>query len=1068
MKMLKTGTFAVKKLWEKPLVILMLLLLFVGVAILWDFLIGKRLFLLAEDAYAQFYPEMYNIFSLISNGEFPLWSFSKGLGQQVTVGNPNWLGDVFAWISILCGTKMEYSFGWVMLLKIVLSGLFFYLFLRELGVSPFTRVLFALIYAFNGQMFSWGLWMHYASEVVFIALWLYAMELHYKRKNLWLFPIVFALLLLSRNASYLYIYSLMTYLYMAMRFCFDFGIKFKLLFWRLVKFSPWYLCGIGISAVLLLPGVFLVLSSPRVSGDISMFRQLLFSNPLRIQDWKHFVISFGKLFSLEPYNTAMYPWTDKLELMTYVGIISTLLIPMIFIIRKNNKKHKFILIVLLLLVGLYHFSHYFRYFLNAFSSTYYKTSIFWTLISLILISVYIMECLLSDSHGAFGDKVCILPLNRGKFFYVVFAAYCFAFLCLNIIYSEIMIDRTIILIVALLLFYAIALNGMLKDKKNGNWKMLVLCLVCFEIISGHRSYIMDERWPVYNTISYQDGTEITVQELKANDSDFFRIKRKYDYTFNADWDWNHPQAQQYFGTSSYTSLLSPSILSIHKALDLTLEVGNNWGCGFNERDKLNSISSVKYYLAKNDAPIPKEYEFKYTGINDISVYENKNYIPMGYIYQYGIRESDCMPMMPRSKDDMMLNAVVLPDDVLKPSGFSYLEGLASKIQLLSSSLETYENIEIIEDDFPDGVKYRALTIDPQIILKLENPQKMLANYRFRFTIESENKSEGQIFYNDSAEGFSELKSERFDINSGKHSYEIGMNCASIASYIRFDVGNTTGEYRIEDFEIFEEPYGYKISDKPITFLEGTNVENVANNFPKSISYDSLNTDPNLYFNIDSPEEGLDYELNMKITSESDTGGQMYIRSENTGFGDLTSLYLDRFNIKKGKSDYKLTFHSDEPISQIRIDVGDANGAYTIEDIKLQVYRTMDTEQTQAAVQDLREETMDMTYFSNSHIKGNIEMRDAGFFFLSIPYDKGWHLKVDGVEKELVMANFGFCGAFLEAGYHDIALDYMTPWLIPGIVVSIISLSGLFIAVAFSKKKGGNKNGTAINGDNPRL
>ena len=67
--------------------------------------------------------------------------------------------------------------------------------------------------------------------------------------------------------------------------------------------------------------------------------------------------------------------------------------------------------------------------------------------------------------------------------------------------------------------------------------------------------------------------------------------------------------------------------------------------------------------------------------------------------------------------------------------------------------------------------------------------------------------------------------------------------------------------------------------------------------------------------------------------------------------------------------------------------------------------------------------MNTTLFSENKIEGNIKVSGNKMVYLSFPYDKGWHLKVDGKETEKVFVSNGMTGVYLTSGSHTIDLQY---------------------------------------------
>ena len=79
------------------------------------------------------------------------------------------------------------------------------------------------------------------------------------------------------------------------------------------------------------------------------------------------------------------------------------------------------------------------------------------------------------------------------------------------------------------------------------------------------------------------------------------------------------------------------------------------------------------------------------------------------------------------------------------------------------------------------------------------------------------------------------------------------------------------------------------------------------------------------------------------------------------------------------------------------------------------------------------------------ISGNIEVTNDGYFNLSIPYDKGFNIKVDGKEVEYEKVNNAFIGFEIKKGTHHVEIEYAAPNALLGKIVSLISF-GIFIII----------------------
>ena len=85
------------------------------------------------------------------------------------------------------------------------------------------------------------------------------------------------------------------------------------------------------------------------------------------------------------------------------------------------------------------------------------------------------------------------------------------------------------------------------------------------------------------------------------------------------------------------------------------------------------------------------------------------------------------------------------------------------------------------------------------------------------------------------------------------------------------------------------------------------------------------------------------------------------------------------------------------------------------------------------------------------VKGNIDVKEDGLLFTSIPFDKGWAVKVDGKKVETKAIKDGFLGIELKSGTHKLEFSYFPQGLKPGLFISSISILILLVAFILSKK-----------------
>ena len=109
---------------------------------------------------------------------------------------------------------------------------------------------------------------------------------------------------------------------------------------------------------------------------------------------------------------------------------------------------------------------------------------------------------------------------------------------------------------------------------------------------------------------------------------------------------------------------------------------------------------------------------------------------------------------------------------------------------------------------------------------------------------------------------------------------------------------------------------------------------------------------------------------------------------------------------------------------------------------------------------LKEDTFTIASFSQNKIEGNIDLGKKKLLFFSIPFDKGWKAYVNGQQIEIKLVNAGFIGLLLDRGEHQVVLSYTPPFIIIGMIISLIMIIITVILLNFRnhlqiKKKRGN-------------
>lgn len=80
--------------------------------------------------------------------------------------------------------------------------------------------------------------------------------------------------------------------------------------------------------------------------------------------------------------------------------------------------------------------------------------------------------------------------------------------------------------------------------------------------------------------------------------------------------------------------------------------------------------------------------------------------------------------------------------------------------------------------------------------------------------------------------------------------------------------------------------------------------------------------------------------------------------------------------------------------------------------------------------------LEVDEWSDTHVKGTVTAEEEGVLVTSIPYEKGWTLKVDGKKKAInELTGDVFISVPLDAGSHEIQLDFRPPGIIAGLLLT---------------------------------
>jgi uncharacterized membrane protein YfhO len=118
--------------------------------------------------------------------------------------------------------------------------------------------------------------------------------------------------------------------------------------------------------------------------------------------------------------------------------------------------------------------------------------------------------------------------------------------------------------------------------------------------------------------------------------------------------------------------------------------------------------------------------------------------------------------------------------------------------------------------------------------------------------------------------------------------------------------------------------------------------------------------------------------------------------------------------------------------------------------KLMVY-ALNKDSFEKAYEALADEQLEITSFSDTKICGKVNAKEDGVMFLSIPYEKGWKVYIDGEKAETCKLLQAMLGVKVKSGEHDIRIEYTPEGFPLGVTVTFISLV-LIVLIMFCERQ----------------
>ncbi len=581
------------------------------------------------------------------------WSFQAGLGQNMYRGirlNPV---EVFRRYGLFF-LPIEKQFIFVELLKILLGGIFFFLFLRQLKISIRAATMGGMSIAFSGYMIVGSSWYAHSSLVWQFCFLLLCFEGLLQRKWFaWLIPLSVFWVGLSPQL-YLWLSFLISYGLFRLISTDTFSVS-KVLgtSFRMIIFS---VLGLMLNGPGLVSQYSRYLDNPRLLGA-NAWKTLGNANLFELETPLHYQTILSRLLGNDLLGTAnqFKGWNNYLEApLFYVGILAVLCLPLFFYFLSKRERWSFGALFFfwwaVSLIPILRYSFY------LFSGDFFKTGL--SIFIPVLLSYAFARCMHSIEKGF---QLSAVPVVIGAVLLVL------ALLAPDLGgygNSVEQFPRNVLLIFTAAFAVLLIINKWESARPIAQFLLILLLGIELAFTASyslqHREPIASDRFD--QRLAYNDYTLDALEAIRLKDGDFFRVEKFYSSCPKANVSFNDGRAQNFYGTSSYASFNQPHYLAYMLGTDVISGGKKNqlkWVSGLRNHSFLQAGTAVKYHLKKSVDVKANEEVFIKEG--NISVLKFPYYQSLGLTYTHYIKRSIFDKLSTEQKARTLLKAVVIDD-----------------------------------------------------------------------------------------------------------------------------------------------------------------------------------------------------------------------------------------------------------------------------------------------------------------------------------------------------------------------------------------------------------------------
>ena len=574
--------------------------------------------------------------------EFPMWNMSIGYGADILATlNYYGVGDPLNLLYGLVPAKnTEQMYYFMILLRMYLAGLVFVIYSRKMKKRSFGTVMGALVYVFCGFSFRLGL-RHpfFLNSMIYFPMLCFGIEKIYKKEKPYAFIITVMVAAMS-NYYFLYMLTIFAVIYAWIRF-YEYvkEDRIRKFFQTVGQFIGYYVLGIAMSAVVLLPSVIGFLGNGRYGNGVDILTLIVY--PV-----KYYILLLDNIIG---YGNAGNN--------TNVGYLPIAGIAVLFVLFSQRMKHKkykaaFIACIIALAFPIFGFAF------NGFSYASNRWSFVLSFIVALLVAEMYPRFFLMSRKQKIG-------ITAGIVFYLAFVG--ISLLSGN--ESLLGNNQGNLLAGGLMaVFFLVFLLAQSRgwDHKN---KLCRLCIAVLMVISvgvhGYYRFDMNQKGYVKEFLDYGTASET----LQAKQVDMLnQIKDHSLYRVHAE-GYKYKNYGLYNDLNTISGYYSITPGNISKTINSYQTLGMQYSDkyhGLDQRMGLLTLSGVKYMTTSQEDDVPYGFK-KISQDGKIGLYENEYALPLAYAYDTYITENQYEALNGVGREQAMLENIVLEKEIEESS-----------------------------------------------------------------------------------------------------------------------------------------------------------------------------------------------------------------------------------------------------------------------------------------------------------------------------------------------------------------------------------------------------------------